>query len=124
MELVDVAAPNADIQLDCRWDSTAVFIDQSATKANSVAENIEDIHNNDAATTSTTRTMDENLFVGKIRSSRNTRQAALIDEEKNLRILKIKEAIEQQRQLHKIKMQAAKAELFSSLAAAKKAAKE
>jgi hypothetical protein len=26
MELVDVAAPNADIQLDCRWDSTAVFI--------------------------------------------------------------------------------------------------
>jgi hypothetical protein len=68
--------------------------------------------------------MDENLFVGKIRSSRNTRQTALIDEEKNLRILKIKEAIEQQRQLHKIKMQAAKAELFSSLAAAKKAAKE
>jgi hypothetical protein len=26
LELVDVAAPNADIQLDCRWDSTAVFI--------------------------------------------------------------------------------------------------
>jgi hypothetical protein len=63
-------------------------------------------------------------FFGKIRSSRNTRQTALIDEEKNLCILKIKEAIEQQRQLHKIKMQAAKAELFSSLAAAKKAAKE
>jgi hypothetical protein len=37
--------------------------------------------------------MDENLFVGKIRSSRNTRQTALIDEEKNLRILKIKEAM-------------------------------
>ncbi|KAJ3616154.1 hypothetical protein MTP99_004887 [Tenebrio molitor] len=29
-----------------RWDFTAVFIDQSATKANSAAE---DIHNNDAA---------------------------------------------------------------------------
>jgi hypothetical protein len=26
--------------------------------------------------------MDENLFVGKIRSSRNTRQTALTDEEK------------------------------------------
>ncbi|XP_023310541.1 uncharacterized protein LOC111691640 [Anoplophora glabripennis] len=121
LEFVDIIAPNADVQLECSWDSTSVFEAKNLmscvepnTKSNTAnKENIDEIqitnirHNETPPTTSSTPTRK----IEKVKRLQKSCQRCVCEEETKLRIQKLKESIEQQRELHEKRMKVAEEEV-------------
>ncbi|KMQ87412.1 hypothetical protein RF55_13313 [Lasius niger] len=114
---MDATNANIDIEIDCAFDSTAVYEKEYNVKMDSTKrkliiedENKEEEDNIDAVI------YDQNIpptFRStplEKRATSNIRNIQSIRDEKELKLIKIREAIEQQRELHAKRMKIAEAE--------------
>ncbi|KAJ8929982.1 hypothetical protein NQ314_017270 [Rhamnusium bicolor] len=118
MEVVDAAAPNADVTITCPWDSTAVYMRENDIEdeysGNEKIEVVFEEDNNycnedDGQPTAEISGVSNSFIEAKQKVSAYTTPKAkniktILQSEGNLRLRKLRESIEQQAVLHNVRL--------------------